>query len=71
MDLHYEPDGRDMRVRFRLDGVLRESTEIPRRMVAGVVSRVKIMADLESPKAGAPGRPRFAHRRGPRNHTRV
>ncbi len=46
-DIHYEPDGRDMRVRFRVDGVLRESTEIPRRMVAGVVSRVKIMADLD------------------------
>ncbi len=46
-DIHYEPDGRDMRVRFRVDGVLRETTEIPRRMVAGVVSRVKIMADLD------------------------
>jgi type IV pilus assembly protein PilB len=46
-DIHYEPDGRDMRVRFRVDGVLRESTQIPRRMVAGVVSRVKIMADLD------------------------
>jgi type IV pilus assembly protein PilB len=46
-DIHYEPAGRDMRVRFRVDGVLRESTQIPRRMVAGVVSRVKIMADLD------------------------
>jgi type IV pilus assembly protein PilB len=46
-DIHFEPAGRDMRVRFRVDGVLRESTEIPRRMVAGVVSRVKIMADLD------------------------
>ncbi|MGH3995646.1 MAG: GspE/PulE family protein, partial [Pseudonocardiaceae bacterium] len=46
-DIHYEPDGRDMRVRFRVDGVLRETTQIPRRMVAGVVSRVKIMANLD------------------------
>jgi type IV pilus assembly protein PilB len=46
-DIHFEPDGRDMRVRFRVDGVLRETTTIPRRMVAGVVSRVKIMADLD------------------------
>jgi type IV pilus assembly protein PilB len=46
-DLHFEPDGKDMRVRFRIDGVLSESTTIPRRMVAGVVSRVKIMADLD------------------------
>jgi type IV pilus assembly protein PilB len=46
-DLHFEPDGKDMRVRFRIDGVLSETTTIPRRMVAGVVSRVKIMADLD------------------------
>jgi type IV pilus assembly protein PilB len=46
-DIHFEPEGKDMRVRFRVDGVLRETTHIPRRMVAGVVSRVKIMADLD------------------------
>jgi type IV pilus assembly protein PilB len=46
-DIHFEPEGREMRVRFRVDGVLRETTRIPRRMVAGVVSRVKIMADLD------------------------
>jgi type IV pilus assembly protein PilB len=46
-DIHFEPDGREMRVRFRVDGVLAESTTIPRRMVAGVISRVKIMADLD------------------------
>src|SRR5215218_8018832 len=46
-DIHFEPEGREMRVRFRVDGVLRDSTQIPRRMVAGVISRVKIMADLD------------------------
>jgi len=46
-DIHFEPEGRDMRVRFRVDGVLRETTQIPRRMVPGVISRVKIMADLD------------------------
>jgi type IV pilus assembly protein PilB len=46
-DIHFEPHGRDMRVRFRVDGVLHETTTIPRRMVPGVVSRVKIMADLD------------------------
>jgi type IV pilus assembly protein PilB len=46
-DIHFEPHDRDMRVRFRVDGVLHETTTIPRRMVAGVVSRVKIMADLD------------------------
>ncbi len=46
-DVHLEPDGRDMRVRFRVDGVLSETTTIPRRMVAGVVSRIKIMGELD------------------------
>ncbi|MGH2800035.1 MAG: GspE/PulE family protein, partial [Thermoleophilaceae bacterium] len=46
-DIHFEPEGRDMRVRFRVDGVLRDSTQIPRRMTAGTISRVKIMADLD------------------------
>jgi len=46
-DIHFEPEGREMRVRFRVDGVLRESTQIPRRMIAGTVSRVKIMASLD------------------------
>ncbi len=46
-DIHLEPDGRNMRVRFRVDGLLSETTTIPRRMVAGVVSRIKIMGDLD------------------------
>jgi type IV pilus assembly protein PilB len=46
-DIHFEPEKGEMRVRFRVDGVLRETTTIPRRMVAGVVSRIKIMADLD------------------------
>jgi type IV pilus assembly protein PilB len=46
-DVHFEPADNEMRVRFRVDGVLSETTTIPRRMVAGVVSRVKIMGDLD------------------------
>jgi type IV pilus assembly protein PilB len=46
-DIHFEPDGKEMRVRFRIDGVLAESASVPRRMISGVVSRVKIMAELD------------------------
>jgi type IV pilus assembly protein PilB len=46
-DIHFEPEGREMRVRFRVDGVLRESAQIPKRMIAGTISRVKIMANLD------------------------
>jgi type IV pilus assembly protein PilB len=46
-DIHLEPSDKEMRVRFRVDGVLHESTVIPARMVLGVISRIKIMADLD------------------------
>ena len=46
-DIHMEPDGTAMRIRFRIDGVLSETTTVPRRMVAGVISRVKIMSELD------------------------
>jgi type IV pilus assembly protein PilB len=45
-DLHLSPDGRELRVRMRVDGVLHDATTIPRRMVSGVISRVKIMSEL-------------------------
>ncbi len=46
-DIHFEPQAKEMGVRFRHDGVLHEVMAIPRRMQAGVLSRVKIMADLD------------------------
>jgi len=46
-DVHFEPEERDMRVRFRVDGVLYEVARVPKRMVAGVVSRIKIMSELD------------------------
>ncbi|MGI9021190.1 MAG: GspE/PulE family protein [Solirubrobacterales bacterium] len=46
-DIHFEPEESDMRVRFRVDGVLDEVARVPKRMVSGVVSRVKIMSDLD------------------------
>ena len=46
-DVHLSPDGKETRVRFRVDGVLHDVTTVPRRMGPGVVSRVKIMAELD------------------------
>ncbi len=46
-DIHLEPNGSELRVRFRIDGVLVETAQVQRRMVLGVVSRVKIMSDLD------------------------
>jgi type IV pilus assembly protein PilB len=46
-DIHFEPRGADMRVRFRVDGVVLDTTTVPRALMAGLISRVKIMADLD------------------------
>jgi type IV pilus assembly protein PilB len=45
-DVHFEAEEDQMRVRFRVDGVLREAAHVPKRMVSAVVSRIKIMSDL-------------------------
>ena len=45
-DIHIEPIDEELRVRFRIDGVLREIMRTPISMANPVVSRVKIMADL-------------------------
>ncbi|MEZ5125656.1 MAG: ATPase, T2SS/T4P/T4SS family [Thermoleophilia bacterium] len=46
-DIHFEPQVKDLAVRFRVDGVLIQIMSIPRRMLSGVISRLKIMSDLD------------------------
>lgn len=46
-DIHLEPTEHDLRVRYRVDGVLRDAHRAPRSIVNGVVSRLKIMADMD------------------------
>ena len=45
-DIHVEPTETDLRIRFRIDGVLHEVMHSPRSIQAGVVSRLKVMADI-------------------------
>ena len=45
-DIHVEPFEKDVRVRYRIDGVLYEKFSVPRSQQAAVVSRIKIMANL-------------------------
>jgi len=45
-DIHIEPTETDLRVRYRIDGVLHESHRSPKSIQSGVISRLKIMADI-------------------------
>ena len=45
-DIHLEPTEFDLRVRYRIDGVLHETMRSPKSIQSGVISRLKIMADI-------------------------
>jgi len=46
-DIHIEPTEHDLRVRYRIDGVLHETQRAPKQIQSGVISRVKIMSDID------------------------
>jgi type IV pilus assembly protein PilB len=46
-DLHIEPSEADLRVRFRIDGVLHEVDTVPRGVQSALISRLKIMASVD------------------------
>ncbi|MCH7847306.1 MAG: type II/IV secretion system protein [Planctomycetes bacterium] len=46
-DIHIEPEEKALRVRFRIDGVLFDVMNPPKRMHAAITSRIKIMANLD------------------------
>jgi type IV pilus assembly protein PilB len=45
-DIHVEPMSKSVRIRYRVDGVLQEAMTVPRNLMAALVSRFKIMADM-------------------------
>ena len=59
-DIHVNPEEGDTKVMFRVDGVLAPATTIRRRMASAVVSRIKIMADLDISEKRIPQDGRFA-----------
>ena len=46
-DVHFEPQEDSLIVRFRIDGVLRETQRIPKKMAPGVTTRLKVLAKLD------------------------
>jgi general secretion pathway protein E len=46
-DIHFEPFERNLAVRFRIDGILYNKVEVPKRLQAAISSRVKVMAQLD------------------------
>lgn len=46
-DIHLEPQKDGMRIRYRVDGVLMEGMKLPRKVVAPLTSRMKIMSEMD------------------------
>ena len=59
-DIHINPEETDTRVLLRVDGMLYPAATVRRRMAAGMVSRIKIMADLDISERRAPQDGRLA-----------
>ena len=59
-DIHVNPEEGDTRVLFRVDGVLAPAATVKKKMAQGVVSRIKIMADLDISEKRVPQDGRFA-----------
>ena len=46
-DIHVEPQANQIRVRYRVDGLLRDVMTAPRSAAAGIISRIKVMSNLD------------------------
>ena len=71
-DIHFDPNDGELRVRYRIDGIMAEATTIPQRQAAKVVSRIKILSELDISERRLPQDGRHEHddRRAPDRHPR-
>jgi type IV pilus assembly protein PilB len=46
-DIHIQPEANRVRIRFRIDGILHDVMTVPKKVQAPLVSRIKVMADLD------------------------
>ncbi len=53
-DIHIEPEASRVRARFRVDGMLNEAMSIPKDLQHSVVSRIKVMANMDIAERRAP-----------------
>jgi len=66
-DIHFEPGERELRIRFRIDGVLHEVMTTSRSVANAVVSRIKILADMDIAERRLPQDGRVSLRLGSRS----
>ncbi len=58
-DIHIEPEESKLRVRYRVNGILKEQNSPPRNLHASIVSRIKVMAQMDVSEKRVPQDGRF------------
>ena len=58
-DIHLEPSEKDVAVRYRIDGILRDAMTLPRRVAPALVARIKVMGNLKLDEHRLPQDGRF------------
>ncbi|MFC1609133.1 GspE/PulE family protein [Patescibacteria group bacterium] len=58
-DIHIEPDEKEVRVRYRIDGILHEAMTLPRQVLPGIVARIKVLSNLKLDEHRLPQDGRF------------
>lgn len=58
-DIHIEPGEKEVSVRYRIDGILRETMKLPKNMQDGIVARLKILSNLKLDEHHLPQDGRF------------
>jgi type IV pilus assembly protein PilB len=61
-DIHLDPDENGLRIRFRIDGLMKDVSSLPRALIAGVVSRIKVMSNMDVSEKRLPQDGRFQAR---------
>jgi len=58
-DIHIEPDEKEVRIRYRIDGMLHDAMTLPKTVLAGIVARIKILSNLKLDEHRLPQDGRF------------
>ena len=58
-DIHIEPDEKEVRVRYRIDGILQDAMTLPKTVLAGIIARIKILSNLKLDEHRLPQDGRF------------
>ncbi|HHE45959.1 MAG TPA: hypothetical protein ENL05_01260, partial [Candidatus Moranbacteria bacterium] len=58
-DIHIEPSEKEVRVRYRIDGILHEAMTLPKQVKEGIIARIKVLSNLKLDEHRIPQDGRF------------